>query len=199
MWLPAKPMPTLVPLQALHLLCQEEFFNAKLKLYLCPSQNLSWTAHCISEKTQPPYLLPTYNLHFSMQGGEAPSHLLFPCRNTLVCAPHLLREDSPAVSVNTVLYVECVCLCVLCVCACASRAPASAPEAFGDGPSPAASRAPPSPAACLPFFSASSCRLQATPLAGSLTWNTLAPPFLLSNICSSFKTQLECLFLWGAS
>lgn len=42
------------------------------------------------------------------------------------------------------------------------------------------------------LFSASSCRLQATPLAGSLTWNTLAPPFLLSNICSSFKTQLEC-------
>lgn len=72
--------------------------------------------------------LPTYNLHFSMQGG-APSHCCSPAGILLFVLP-TCSEDSPAVSVNTVLYVECVCLCVLCVCACASRAPASAPEAF---------------------------------------------------------------------
>ena len=202
MWLPAKPLPTLVPLQALHLLCQEEFFNAKLRLYLCPSQNLSCTAHWISKKTQPPHLLPTCILHFSMRGGEGPLHLLFPLLEySCLRSPPAQRRQPCHLSVGTVLYVECVCLCVLCLCvrSCASVAPTRAPEAFGDGPSPPTSCAPPSPAACVPFFSTSSCRLQATLLAGSLTWNALEPPFLLSNICSSFRTQCECLFLWGAS
>lgn len=42
-------------------------------------------------------------------------------------------------------------------------------------------------------------RLQVFASACSLTWNALAPPFLLSNNSSSFKAQLKCPFLWGAS
>ena len=106
MWLPAKPLPTLVPLQALHLLCQEEFFNAKLRLYLCPSQNLSCTAHWISKKTQPPHLLLTCILHFSMRGGEGPLHLLFPLLEySCLRSPPAQRRQPCHLSVGTVLYV----------------------------------------------------------------------------------------------
>lgn len=35
-----------------------------------------------------------------------------PCRNTLVCAPYLLREDSPAVSQWTLCCMWSVCVCV---------------------------------------------------------------------------------------
>lgn len=132
-------------------------------------------------------------LHFSMRGGGGSFALaVAPAGIVLFVLPTCSEKTAlPSLSGHCVVCGVCVSVCVVSVSA--SAAPASAPEAFGDGPSPPTSRAPPSPAACLPFFRASSSgEPPASP--GRRGCCPPSPPRpLCSQHCSSFPCLSETL------
>lgn len=95
-WPPAKPPAHSCSLQALHSLHQEEFFKRKTQVVSlsrseslpdCPLHFKENAASIAPANLQPP-------LNFPRQ----PSGVLCTCCGTLLCIPHLLRKEVPAVS-----------------------------------------------------------------------------------------------------